>query len=77
MVKKGSKTVHLSPQEKLIPLLALETGMVIVDDITTQKGMMLIKAGSEVSDVLIERLKGFYNLGSLKGNQFKVRFLGD
>ncbi|MDX8396794.1 MAG: response regulator [Mariprofundaceae bacterium] len=61
--------------EQEVSLSELVVGMTIVNDISTRKGMTLIKGGTEVSKAVVERLKGFSDLGNVSGNRFKVRFI--
>jgi CheY-like chemotaxis protein len=42
-----------------VPVSALKAGMVLIDDVRTRSGALLISRGHEVSEGLIERLRNF------------------
>ena len=68
-VERGDE---LTDEEQTVALSDLHTGLVLNCDVTTRKGMMLMKQGTEVTKAVIERLQGFESAGMLKEKTFKV-----
>lgn len=59
-------------EAKEVPLHKLRAGMKLNNDIRTLTGMLLMRAGAEVTEMLIERLKGFEKSSKLNMKTFKV-----
>ncbi len=55
-----------------VALSELSAGMILDSDITTRKGMMLMKMGTEVTKAVIERLQGFDDACMISMKTFKV-----
>lgn len=59
-------------REREVRLQGLQVGMMLNNDVTTLKGMMLMKAGTELTRAAIERLRGFESSSTLRTKVFKV-----
>lgn len=57
---------------KTVVLSELRPGMVIMCDVRTHKGMMLLRSGTEVTKAVIERLIGFERACMLSEKYFQV-----
>ncbi len=58
--------------EQTVSLSELRSGMTLMCDVKTRKGMMLMKNGTEITKAVIERLIGFDSACMLREKSFQV-----
>jgi hypothetical protein len=59
----GSPTAALAPAA--VSLAKLETGMTLREDVTTPSGLVLLTAGTRITDAHLQRLHNFAQLNGI------------
>jgi response regulator RpfG family c-di-GMP phosphodiesterase len=67
------QTPAFEPISQVVKACDLQEGMVLVDDVRTNKGMLMVVKGQEISGMLVKRLQNFVAQGTIP-DLFNVKF---